>query len=33
MLNEKGLNLKVYAWNTGRVPILLDDFLVRIEGK
>jgi hypothetical protein len=33
MLNQKGLNLKVYAWNTGRFPILLDDFLVRIEGK
>ncbi|MFZ4546437.1 MAG: hypothetical protein ACOYN4_03340 [Bacteroidales bacterium] len=33
MLKQKGLNLKVYLWNTGRVPILLEDFSVRIEGK
>lgn len=31
MFEQKGLILKVYIWNTGKVPILLDDFSVRIE--
>jgi hypothetical protein len=28
---QKGLMLKVYAWNTGKEILLLDDFSVRIE--
>ena len=31
MLRQKGLVLKVYAWNTGKESIMLDDFSVRIE--
>jgi len=33
VLKQRGFTLKVYAWNTGKVPIILDDFSVRIEGK
>ena len=31
ILREPGLKLKVYAWNTGKEDVLLDDFSVRIE--
>jgi len=31
ILHEKGLKVKVYAWNTGKETFLLDDFSVRIE--
>jgi hypothetical protein len=31
MLQQYGLILKVYAWNTGTEPVTLDDFSVRIE--
>jgi len=31
ILREPGLKLKVYAWNTGKKDVLLDDFSVRIE--
>ena len=31
ILREKGLKVKVYAWNTGKEAVLLDDFSVRIE--
>jgi hypothetical protein len=31
ILREPGLKLKVYAWNTGKEAVLLDDFSVRIE--
>lgn len=31
MLLEKGLKVKVYAWNTGKEAFILDDFSVRIE--
>jgi hypothetical protein len=31
MLQQSGLILKVYAWNTGNKPIELDDFSIRIE--
>ena len=31
ILSEKGLKLKVYAWNTGKEPVVLDNFSVRIE--
>jgi len=31
ILDVKGLMIKVYAWNTGKESILLDDFTVRIE--
>jgi hypothetical protein len=33
LLQEKGLILKVYAWNTGKEPLLLDDLSVRIEAR
>lgn len=33
LLSQKGLMLNVYAWNTGKEPLLLDDFSVRIEKK
>ncbi|MEI8048502.1 MAG: hypothetical protein WCI92_14055 [Bacteroidota bacterium] len=33
LLQQKGLILKVYAWNTGKQPLLLDDLSVRIEAK
>ena len=33
LLKQKGLNLKVYAWNTGKEPIILDDFSARLEEK
>ena len=28
---QKGLMLKVYAWNTGEYPIMIADFSVRVE--
>ena len=31
MLRQKGLILKIYAWNTGKVPMELNNFSVRIE--
>ncbi|MEI8007702.1 MAG: hypothetical protein WCI48_15960, partial [Bacteroidota bacterium] len=31
LLRQKGLILKVYAWNTGKEPMELNDFSVRIE--
>jgi len=31
ILQQDGLTIKVYAWNTGKEPIELDDFSVRIE--
>jgi len=30
--NEKGLTLKIYLWNNGKLPVELDGFSVRIEG-
>ena len=33
LLQQKGLILKVYAWNTGKEPVLLDDLSVRIEAR
>lgn len=31
VLKEKGLTVKIYAWNSGRKKIILDDFSVRVE--
>jgi hypothetical protein len=31
VLRQRGLTLKVYAWNTGKEPFELDNFSVRIE--
>jgi hypothetical protein len=33
MIQQKGLIVKVYAWNTGNETIELDDFSVRIESR
>jgi len=30
--NEKGLTLKIYLWNNGKLPVELDGFTIRIEG-
>ncbi len=31
LISQKGLKLKVYAWNNGKVPFLIDDLQVRVD--
>ena len=31
LISQKGLKLKVYAWNNGKVPFLVDDLQVRVD--